>query len=141
MGTRLSVAGVVLIRQRPGSAHGVVFITLEDETGVANLIVWPKILERYRRAVLGARLLRIDGRLQREGQVIHIVCDRLVDESWRLETLREGDGDFGEGHLSRADEVRNGTCEDPREITARRRADRIRRSGEAASLPKSRDFR
>ncbi|MBA4800800.1 MAG: error-prone DNA polymerase [Euryhalocaulis sp.] len=140
-GTRLSVAGVVLIRQRPGSAHGVVFITLEDETGVANLIVWPKILERYRRAVLGARLLRIDGRLQREGQVIHIVCDRLVDESWRLETLREGDGDFGEGHLSRADEVRNGTCEDPREITARRRADRIRRSGEAASLPKSRDFR
>ena len=63
---RLSIAGVVLIRQRPGSANGVVFITIEDETGIANLIVWPQILERFRRAALGATLLRCTGKLQRE---------------------------------------------------------------------------
>ena len=74
---RLAIAGIVLIRQRPGSANGVVFITIEDETGVANLIVWPPILERFRRAALGATLLRCTGRLQREESVIHIVADHL----------------------------------------------------------------
>ena len=76
---RLAIAGVVLIRQRPGSANGVVFITIEDETGIANLIVWPAILERFRRAALGATLLRCTGKLQREGSVIHVVAERLDD--------------------------------------------------------------
>src|SRR5207302_704542 len=71
---RLAIAGLVLIRQRPGSANGVVFITLEDETGIANLIVWPAVLERFRRAALGATLLYCRGRLQREESVIHIVA-------------------------------------------------------------------
>jgi error-prone DNA polymerase len=90
---RLSIAGVVLIRQRPGSANGVVFITIEDETGIANLIIWPQILECFRRAALGATLLRCTGKLQREESVIHVVADRLDDLTSRLNTLRERTGD------------------------------------------------
>jgi error-prone DNA polymerase len=90
---RLSIAGVVLIRQRPGSANGVVFVTIEDETGIANLIVWPAILERFRRAVLGATLLRCTGKLQREESVIHVVAERLDDLTSRLNNLRERTGE------------------------------------------------
>jgi error-prone DNA polymerase len=90
---RLAIAGIVLIRQRPGSANGVVFITIEDETGIANLIIWPTILERFRRAALGATLLRCTGKLQREESVIHIVADRLEDMTPRLNTLRDRTGD------------------------------------------------
>jgi error-prone DNA polymerase len=90
---RLSIAGIVLIRQRPGSANGVVFITIEDETGIANLIVWPAILERFRRAALGATLLRCTGKLQREESVIHVVADRLADMTPHLNTLRNLTGE------------------------------------------------
>jgi error-prone DNA polymerase len=90
---RLSIAGIVLIRQRPGSANGVVFITIEDETGIANLIVWPAILERFRRAALGASLLRCIGKLQREESVIHVVADKLEDMTPRLNTLRNLTGE------------------------------------------------
>ncbi|HUC12660.1 MAG TPA: error-prone DNA polymerase [Stellaceae bacterium] len=90
---RLSIAGVVLIRQRPGSASGVVFVTIEDETGIANLIVWPAILERFRRAVLGATLLRCTGKLQREQSVIHVVAEQLDDLTPRLNTLRHRTGE------------------------------------------------
>src|SRR5204862_2648073 len=89
---RVEIAGLVLIRQRPGSANGVVFVTIEDETGVANLIVWPPVLERFRRAALGATLLYCRGRLQREEGVIHIVADDLQDWTRRLNTLRERTG-------------------------------------------------
>jgi len=89
---RIAIAGLVLIRQRPGSAKGVIFITLEDETGIANLIVWPPILERFRRIVLGASLLYCRGRLQREEGVIHVVAEDLRDLTPRLNTLRERDG-------------------------------------------------
>jgi error-prone DNA polymerase len=82
----------VLIRQRPGSAKGVIFITIEDETGIANLIVWPPILERFRRTVLGATLLYCKGRLQREEGVIHVVAEDLRDLSSRLQTLRARTG-------------------------------------------------
>ena len=90
---RLSIAGIVLIRQRPGSANGVVFITIEDETGTANLIIWPTILERFRRTALGATLLRCTGKLQREESVIHVVAERLEDMTSRLHTLRDRTGD------------------------------------------------
>jgi error-prone DNA polymerase len=90
---RLAIAGLVLIRQRPGSANGVVFVTLEDETGIANLIVWPAVLEHFRRAALGATLLYCRGRLQREESVIHIVADDLQDWTARLDTLRRRTGD------------------------------------------------
>ena len=85
------LAGVVLIRQRPGSAKGVIFITLEDETGVANLIIWPHKLERYRRTVIGSYLLGVEGKLQREGIVTHIVSDKLYDFSYRLNYLTQAD--------------------------------------------------
>ena len=91
--SRLAIAGIVLIRQRPGSANGVVFITIEDETGIANLIIWPAILERFRRAALGATLLRCTGKLQREQSVIHVVAERLADMTPRLNTLRDHTGD------------------------------------------------
>jgi error-prone DNA polymerase len=90
---RLSVAGLVLIRQRPGSANGVVFLTIEDETGTANLILWPKTLERFRRIALGATLLYCRGRLQREEGVIHIVAEELRDLTPLLNTLRDRTGD------------------------------------------------
>ncbi|HXP06210.1 MAG TPA: error-prone DNA polymerase [Stellaceae bacterium] len=89
---RVAIAGLVLIRQRPGSAKGVIFITIEDETGIANLIVWPPILERFRRTVLGATLLYCKGRLQREEGVIHIVAEDLRDLTPRLQTLRSRTG-------------------------------------------------
>ncbi|MEX1206752.1 MAG: error-prone DNA polymerase [Dongiaceae bacterium] len=86
-GRRVRVAGLVLVRQRPGTASGVIFATLEDETGVANIIVWPKVFERYRKVVLGARLLAVHGVLQREGIVVHVVADRLIDLSPALRAL------------------------------------------------------
>ncbi|MBT3904199.1 MAG: error-prone DNA polymerase [Rhodospirillaceae bacterium] len=88
--TRVIVSGLVLIRQRPGTAKGVIFLTLEDETGVANIIVWADKFEAYRRQVLRARLIRIHGRLQRQGIVTHIVAHRIEDLSERLEGLRVG---------------------------------------------------
>jgi error-prone DNA polymerase len=88
-GRRISVCGLVLVRQRPGTAKGVIFATLEDETGVANVIVWPPIFERYRRIVLGARLLQVDGEVQREGIVIHIIAKHLIDQTPLFARLAE----------------------------------------------------
>lgn len=85
---RLAIAGLVLVRQRPGTASGVIFVTIEDETGIANLILWPPVFESYRRAALGASLLGCRGRLQREGIVTHIVAEKLIDLSPRLRQLR-----------------------------------------------------
>ena len=78
-GARIGCAGLVLIRQRPGSAKGVVFMTVEDESGIANLIVWPKVFERFRPVVLGARLVGARGRLQRANGVTHLVVEELID--------------------------------------------------------------
>ncbi len=86
-GSRVTVAGLAITRQRPGTASGVIFITLEDETGIANLIVWPKMFERYRRETLNARLLCVTGELQREGLVIHLIAHRMRDLSDRLRAL------------------------------------------------------
>jgi error-prone DNA polymerase len=85
------VAGIVLVRQRPGSAQGVVFMTLEDETGIANAVVWPKTLERFRRVVMCARLILIHGRIQRHDDIIHVVSTRLEDRSdWLLALIEDG---------------------------------------------------
>jgi len=102
-GKRLSIAGLVLIRQRPGSAKGVVFITLEDETGVANLVVWPDVFEKQRKIVMGARLMAVHGIIQKDVDdgVIHVIARRLEDHSHMLRqlsdeamppTLNQGDG-------------------------------------------------
>ncbi|ABS12810.1 error-prone DNA polymerase [Brucella anthropi] len=84
-GRRMKVAGVVTVRQRPGSAKGVVFLTIEDETGIANIVVWPKIMKAFRREVMGARLIHIEGRLQRSPEgVVHLVASKLQDRSAAL---------------------------------------------------------
>jgi error-prone DNA polymerase len=80
-GDRYRTAGLAVVRQRPGTAHGVIFMTLEDETGIANIVVWNHIFTRYRRVVLGARLIGVIGRVQSESNVIHVVADRLIDLS------------------------------------------------------------
>lgn len=101
---RVRVAGLVLVRQRPGSAKGTIFLTLEDETGVANIIVWPKVFEVLRPVVIGARFIAVTGRLQRESGVVHVVAERAEDLTRELAHL----SDFGPdvSSLARADEVR-----------------------------------
>jgi DNA polymerase III alpha subunit len=86
-GARVTVAGLVLVRQRPGTAKGVIFLTLEDEFGICNVIVWQKIYQAFRRAVIAGRLLRVTGRLQRQVGVTHIVADRIEDISTMLDDL------------------------------------------------------
>ena len=101
---RVTVAGLVLVRQRPGSAKGTIFLTLEDETGIANIIVWPRVFELLRPVVIGARFIRVTGRLQREGDVTHVVAEKAEDVTRLLSLLsREGSQVSG---LARADEVR-----------------------------------
>jgi len=93
-GRAVRVAGLVLVRQRPGTASGVVFITLEDETGIANLIIWSSIYERYRRAARHAVLLQATGIIQREGPVIHVLARQLIDRTTLLEGLSQSSRDF-----------------------------------------------
>lgn len=125
-GRRVSVVGLVLIRQRPGSAKGVIFLTLEDETGVANAVVWPKTFDRFRPVVMGARLVRVTGRLQSVSGVIHVVAERIEDLSPRLGILSEA--------VQGAPHAPNRGTERPVEgnSTAARRVGRV--------MPKGRNF-
>ena len=84
---RTTVCGLVITRQRPGTASGVVFLTLEDETGVSNIVVWRKVYKQFRRAVMGGRLLRVTGYLQREGVVVHLIAQNIEDLSYKLGDL------------------------------------------------------
>jgi single-strand DNA-binding protein len=86
-GARITVAGLVILRQRPGTAKGVIFLTLEDETGVVNIVVWRTLYERFRRAVISGRLLRVTGRVQRQSGVVHVVAERIEDISPLLDRL------------------------------------------------------
>jgi len=90
-GVRVAVAGLVILRQRPGTARGVVFLTLEDETGVVNVIVWRTLFERFRRAVIAGRLLRVTGRVERQAGVMHVVAERIEDISEMLDRLAEAE--------------------------------------------------
>jgi error-prone DNA polymerase len=93
-GQRVHTAGLVTMRQRPGTATGVVFVTLEDETGTSNLIVWASLVEAQRRELLGARLLGVDGEVQREGPVVHVIAHRLHDYGALLGRLPTVSRDF-----------------------------------------------
>jgi error-prone DNA polymerase len=93
-GRWLMTAGLVLVRQRPGSAKGVIFMTIEDETGPANVVVWPKLFEQRRRIILGASMIAINGRIQREGDVVHLVAQQAFDLSGDLCGLAERDAGF-----------------------------------------------
>lgn len=84
---RITVCGLVITRQRPGTASGVIFLTLEDETGVSNVVVWRRVYDRFRRIVMGGRLLRVTGRLEREGMVVHLIAELIEDLSPRLSDL------------------------------------------------------
>jgi error-prone DNA polymerase len=118
-GRWVELAGIVLVRQKPGSARGVMFITLEDETDVANLVVWTNIFEKNRRVVLGASMMGVRGRVQREGEVIHVIAERLDDLSPLLASV--GDRRQAEDvyRLSRADVVKHGMGPDPRDSAGR----------------------
>jgi len=94
-GARVAVVGLVLIRQRPPTAKGVMFVTLEDETGQANLVVWPTLATRFKRPLRAAVLLAAFGRVQREGSVVHLMVERVVDESQRLASLTAEEPEAG----------------------------------------------
>jgi error-prone DNA polymerase len=103
-GARATVSGLVTCRQRPGSANGVIFMTIEDETAMANIIVWPKTFERLRPVVLGARYVSVHGKVQEESGVIHVVAEHIEDLTHLLGRLTEHGVDIDA--LARCDEVR-----------------------------------
>ncbi len=132
-------AGVVLVRQRPGSAKGVVFMTLEDETGIANIVVWPKVMERFRKEVMGARLVLVEGYIQSSPEkVVHLVAERLFDRSRDLARLAND-------ALSRKPAMPAGPAlieplhDDPRQHPDNP-AQKIRHPRNVRILPPSRDF-
>jgi error-prone DNA polymerase len=118
-GQRISMAGIVLIRQRPGTAKGVCFITIEDEVGVANLVVWSKVMAAYRKVVMRARVIDVRGVVQREGDVIHIIVNHLVDRTDALDRLSN---DVPDAQMTT---IPKGTHRHPRDVRV---------------IPKSRDF-
>ena len=132
-GSSIRLPGIVLMRQRPGTAKGIVFITLEDEFGVANLVIYPNVGERDRAAMIGARLMVAEGRIERETEhaevpITHLICRRLIDRGDLLRQLSisENDPGWADATLGGADEVRR---PDPGSVRAK------------AGLPASRDFR
>jgi error-prone DNA polymerase len=129
---------VVLVRQRPGSANGVVFMTLEDETGIANVVVWPQVMERFRKEVMGARLVLVEGRIQSSPEkVVHLVAERLVDRSSDLALLsddRLGPQAVPQGPMPAE------PLHDDRRQHPDNPAQRIRHPRDVRILPRSRDF-
>jgi error-prone DNA polymerase len=121
-GRRITVAGIVLVRQRPGSAKGVMFATIEDETGHANIIIWPKVFERQRRIVLSAGMIACRGLLQRESDVTHVVAEELTDLSGLLASIGQRALPFPITH-GRGDQVTHGGGPDPRETLGRKPRD------------------
>ena len=135
---RVRCAGVVLVRQRPGSAKGVVFMTLEDESGIANIVVWPKVMERFRKEVMGARLILVEGYIQSSPEeVTHLVAQRLFDRSHDLlalsdDRLRKHAVPTGPALIEPLNDDRRDHPDHP--------AQKIRHPRNVRVLPKSRDF-
>ena len=115
-GRWVEAAGLVLVRQMPGSAKGVMFITIEDESGIANLVIWPTVFEKQRRIILSAGMMAVYGRIQREGDVVHLVAHRLADLSGELASVGDRDAAFPLPH-GRGDELHHGSPGlDPRSV-------------------------
>jgi error-prone DNA polymerase len=114
-GKRVEIAGIILVRQRPGSARGVLFVTIEDETGHANLILWPSVFEAQRRLVLSASMIACRGKLQKEGEVIHVIAEQLTDLSALLRSVGERDDQSFPLPHGRGDDARRDSTPDPRE--------------------------
>lgn len=150
--SRVTVLGAVITRQRPATASGVVFITLEDETGSANLIVWKKTFAQFRTQVMQGRLLKVTGKVQREGRVIHVISERVEDLSYLFDGLGEADGSI-DMTWSSADEVKKQIPDSRQTSRFRQRLPRASVTEPAAQPPamhprdqakrlfKSRDFR
>jgi error-prone DNA polymerase len=129
---------VVLVRQRPGSAKGVVFMTLEDETGIANIVVWPKVMEHFRKEVMGARLILVEGTIQSSPEkVVHLVAERLFDRSSDLVQL--ADDALGR-HAVPAGPALVEPLNDDRREHRDHPAQKIRHPRNVRILPPSRDF-
>jgi error-prone DNA polymerase len=136
---RVRCAGVVLVRQRPGSAQGVVFMTLEDETGIANIVVWPKVMEHFRKEVMGARLILVEGTIQSSPEkVVHLVAERLFDRSPDLVHL--ADDALGRRHAVPAGPALVEPLNDDRREHPDNPAQKIRHPRNVRILPPSRDF-
>ena len=136
---RVRCAGVVLVRQRPGSAKGVVFMTLEDETGIANIVVWPKVMERFRKEVMGARLILVEGYIQSSPEkVVHLVAERLFDRSSDLVHL--ADDALRHRHAVPAGPALVEPLNDDRREHPDNPAQKIRHPRNVRILPPSRDF-
>ncbi|MDB5588969.1 MAG: error-prone polymerase [Devosia sp.] len=140
-GHRIEVAGLVLVRQRPGTASGVIFVTLEDETGVANLVVWPKLFENdeMRRTLLSSRMLAVKGKVQKEGLVIHVIVEDMMDLTPQLLAISNG-AEIGDAVVARADEGKSGPpVSSSRDRHVLREEEMVRRRARAA-LPGGRNF-
>ena len=136
---RVRCAGVVLVRQRPGSAKGVVFMTLEDETGIANIVVWPKVMEQYRKEVMGARLILVEGYIQSSPEeVTHLVAQRMFDRSHDLIGLANDAP--SRKHPVPAGPALVEPLNDDRRDHADTPAQKIRHPRDVRILPPSRDF-
>jgi error-prone DNA polymerase len=135
-GTLVKVAGLVLVRQRPGTASGICFITIEDETGVANLVVFQKLFEKYRKEIVQSRLLMVEGKLQKEGKVIHVIVKHCYNVSGLLQQLSASEKDTPSVlTLSRADEKDGDQAahQDPRT--------QVRKMVQAEIFPAGRNFK
>ena len=128
---RVAVTGLVITRQRPGTAAGVIFLTLEDETGTANIIVWKQVYETFRKAVIAGRLVRVTGRVQRDGPTTHLIAEIVEDVSPLLATL--GRPVIIDANDGRADEVK-------RPVTSRGKTAAHHPREQAKKLFPSRDF-
>ncbi|QIG53073.1 DNA polymerase III subunit alpha [Altererythrobacter sp. BO-6] len=139
----VQIGGLVLIRQRPGSAKGVCFITLEDETGVANLVIWPDLMEKQRRVIMGARLMEVRGRVEYDDEVIHVIAQHLTDATDALYGLAD---DLLSSPVARADHVssplstRKPLTVKPRDLHGERPPPSRGHPRNLRILPKSRDF-
>ncbi len=136
---RVRCAGVVLVRQRPGSANGVVFMTLEDETGIANIVVWPKVMAEFRKEVMGARLILVEGYIQSSPEhVTHLVAQRLFDRSHDLVGL--ANDSVGRKRLVPVGPALIEPLNDDRRDHPDQPAQKIRHPRNVRILPRSRDF-
>lgn len=137
-GQRIEVAGLVLVRQRPGTASGVVFATLEDETGIANIVIWSKVFGVHRRTILASRVMAVRGKLQIEGDVVHVVAESFTDLTGELTSLANGYG-LGDTSLAHGDEGTLDTTPAYR-LPQLKQEDAAARQARAA-LPRGRNFK
>lgn len=136
-GTPVKVAGLVLVRQRPGTAGGICFMTIEDETGCANLVVFESLFGTYRKEILQSKLIMVEGKLQKEGEVIHVIVKRCFDFSRLLRKLSS----YTDQDVSMADGPQPGVDKQFTELSGRNKRTQVRQSAQETLFPEARNFR